>query len=90
MYKRQVINNSQLACGVFLDFSKAFDTVDQKILLRKLISYGIQGLAYGWFLSCLLQRKQCVRIENVLSGEEEVRRSVSQGSVLGPICLLFI
>ena len=57
-------------------FSKAFDTVDQQILFKKLNCYEISGLACDWFLSYLLKRKKCVRIENIFSGEQEVGRGV--------------
>ena len=42
------IDSGDIVFGVFLDFSKAFDTVDHKILLKKLHKYGIRGLAYEW------------------------------------------
>ena len=50
---KSAIDNKQLTCGLFLDFSKAFDTVNHKILLEKLQKYGIQGVQLQWFTSYL-------------------------------------
>ena len=50
---RQAVDNNMYSCGVFLDFSKAFDTVNHKILLSKLESYGIRGLPLELFTSYL-------------------------------------
>ena len=53
--------------GIFLDLSKAFDTVNHKILLDKLSFHGIRGNAVEWFKSHLSNRKQFVSIGNVNS-----------------------
>ena len=50
----KALQNQDYVIGVFLDFSKAFDTVDHSILLTKLYHYGIRGIAYNWFKGCLL------------------------------------
>jgi hypothetical protein len=47
------IEKKQYSCGIFLDFSKAFDTVNHEILSRKLEYYGIRGIAKDWFCSYL-------------------------------------
>ena len=54
-------DTGQIACGVFLDLQKAFDTVNHTILLKKLTHYGIRGIANKWFQSFLEDRKQCTR-----------------------------
>ena len=46
---RKAIDNNLYTCGVFLDFSKAFDTLNPKILLGKLDAYGIRGIPLNWF-----------------------------------------
>ena len=56
---RKAIDNNLYTCGVFLDFSKAFDTVNHTILLSKLEAYGIRGIPLSWFHSYLSNRKLC-------------------------------
>ena len=80
------IKDSTLA--VYLDLSKAFDTLNHKILLTKLEFYGIRGLPLDWFNSYLSQRKQYVECIKFRSETRQVECGVPQGSVLGP--LLFI
>ena len=82
------IDKNEITCGIFLDLSKAFDTVNHDILLHKLHHYGIQGPAHKLLKSYLTNRKQYVKIGNQASKFGNITCGVPQGSVLGP--LLFI
>lgn len=85
---RKAIDNKEITCGIFLDFTKAFDTVDHGILLRKLYKYGIRGLAHNWFSNYLTKRTQYVRISDIKSSLKEIKYGVPQGSTLGPLLFL--
>ena len=85
---REALDNDEFACGVFLDFKKAFDTVNHKILLKKLEHYGIRGHAAKWFSSYLAERKQYTSVNNTNSQIDVISYGVPQGSVLGPLLFL--
>ncbi len=82
------IEDGKYSCGIFLDLSKAFDTVNHNILLHKLEHYGIRGLVNKWFKSYLENRKQLVSIGHVKSETLNISYGVPQGSVLGPLLFL--
>ena len=77
-----------MTCGVFVDLSKAFDTVNHQILLGKLEHYVIVGKALELFKSYLSNRKQYVQIGNSKSNTRSISCGVPQGSVLGPLFFL--
>lgn len=70
---------------VFIDLSKAFDTVGHSLLVESLEEIGIRGKSLDLFKSYISNRKQCVKINNVLSDYKQIEYGVPQGSVLGPI-----
>ena len=68
--------------------SKAFDTINHKILIQKLQHYGIRGINQQWFFDYLTNRKQIVKYNQTRSEEMVIKCGVPQGSILGPILFL--
>ena len=85
---RQGMDRGKFTGSVFVDLSKAFDTVDHGCVLSKLKCYGIKEKEFCWFESYLFGRKQYVAYDNTNSEIQSVLCGVPQGSVLGP--LLFV
>jgi len=84
----EAINNDESSCAIFLELAKAFDTVNHKILLKKLDKIGIRGPILKWFSSYLENRNQCVFVNSELSEPTIIKHGVPQGSVLGPLLFL--
>ena len=85
---RRLIDQGNYVLGIFVDLTKAFDTVDHEILLYKLDNYGIRGHANLFFRSYLSGRKQFTSANGIDSNMSEINCGVPQGSVLGPILFL--
>ena len=85
---RSALDSGYVTCGIFVDFQKAFDTVNHNILLKKLETYGFRGVINDWFRSYLTDRKQKVVINGFESSCKTMYHGVPQGSVLGPILFL--
>ena len=88
------LKQKEYILGVFLDLSKAFNTLDHQVLLNKLSRYGIRGTALSWFASYLSGRKIRVKCSVASSGKTEysnyepVYYGTPQGSCLAPLIYL--
>ena len=82
------IDYSLYCMGVFLDLSKAFDTLDRNILLYKLECYDIRDTELEWFRSYSGARKQCVVWRNAESNHRPINFGTPQGSILGSLMFL--
>ena len=78
----------EIMLALFLDLSKAFDTLDHFILLEKLSNYGIRGVLLNWCKSYLCNRKQYVVTECVESQLQTISCGVPPRSILGPLLFL--
>ena len=81
----QATNNDEITAGLFLDLSKAFDTIKHDILLDKMAHYGIRGLVLEWFKNYLSNRKQFVDYNSHTSELKSISSGMPQGSILGPL-----
>ena len=84
----EALDNKNNLLAIMIDLKKAFDTVNHKILLKKLECYGIRNEQLDWFASYLSNRECFVEIDGIKSETKLVNIGVPQGSILGPILFL--
>ena len=84
----KALENGDYVLGLFLDFSKAFDTVNHDILLTQLECHGIHDTPLQWFKSYLSEREQIVIDNETCSSYKTISCGVPLGSILG--LLLFL
>jgi retron-type reverse transcriptase len=91
---QEALDKTAYTIGIFIDLIKAYDTLNHKVLLQKLSSFGIRGITNSWFKSYLTNRRQCTEIHQSDSSNVmvkryrfsfmEIKQGVPQGSVVGP------
>ncbi len=81
------IDNRKTAAAIFIDLSKAFDTIDHNILSDKLSAYSVRGIDYRWFVSYLKGRQHYVQFGNSLQGR--IQDSVIRGARSTPLSSAF-
>lgn len=79
------LDDRKHCAALFVDLSKAFDTVDHAILLSKLSSIGVGTDACRWFYDYLKDRTQAVMVDGVKSDPLQLLKGVPQGSIIGPL-----
>lgn len=83
-----IMKSGEIPISIFMDLSKAFDTLDHNILLHKLDHYGVRNNSLKLFQSYLSDREQFVLFDGVSSERKTIRTGVPQGSILGPLLFL--
>ena len=85
---RKAVDEGNIVGVLYVDLSKAFDTLSHSVLLEKLKSFGISGTTHDWFSGYLFNRKQFCVVEKCESEVMNITCGVPQGSILGPLLFL--
>ena len=83
------INEGMMNAICFFDLKKCFDTINHDLLLLKLQKYGVENNELLWFTNYLSDRSQAVTVDGCLSSFTNINIGVPQGSVLGPLLLIY-
>ncbi len=82
---KSALDKNEYLAAILMDLSKPFDYLPNDILIGKLSAYGLSGNASQLILSYLSDRKQQIKIGDVVSSWANVQKEVPQGSILGPL-----
>ena len=85
---RKAMDQGMPTGAIYVDLSKAFDTIGHDAIIQKIPKFGITGIPQQWFCSYLFGRYQQVSYEKTLSSAEPIYCGVPQGSILGPLLFL--
>ena len=85
---RKAMDKGQMTGAIFVDLSKAFDTISHASIINKLPSYGLCGTSQQWITSYLFARAQCDSYKDTLSSPSYIYCGVPQGSILGALLFL--
>ena len=87
-YSYETLNHKHYSINVFIDFQKAFDTLNHRILLRKLNAYGIRGIPLKLISNYLSNRTQAVKVSDSISSRRKISIGIPQGSTLSSVLFL--
>ena len=82
---KNTLDKGDFVCAMFMNLSKAFDTMNHDLLIAKLGAYGFQKDALSFMKNYLTKRRQRVRVNSTFSAWERIISGVPQGSILGPL-----
>jgi len=88
--RQRNVDNRESVRTVFIDFAKAFDYVDHNVVVNKLVSLGLPDIIVRWICAFLRERRQRVKIGNVLSDWLQLSAGMPQGSYLGPLTFVIL
>ena len=86
----KAVDKGESARTVFVDFAKAFDHVNHNVLVAKMVALGLSDVIVRWMCAFLQQRRQRVKIDDVLSDWLQLSAGMPQGSYLGPLTFIIL